>query len=247
MSMPLFKKIIEEAATIPQIELLTITGLGETTLDPSLEARIAFARATMPQVPIQIYTHGAHLYPAFYDRLRAAGLGSVVFSLNAVRQEQHERIMGLKGKFDAVCANIEHAIQFHASVPVEIHAVCNHDHFTRDDITAFYDRWGVRGENDFGMVVVEGNWAGGNRLVGRRVGTFQPNMCCDRAISQIYVMYDGRVTTCCFDPTGKQIFGDLNLQSIRELYAGVKYVQFREDHFNDQADKYEICATCTRI
>jgi len=243
MSQSLYAKIIAEAAEIPEIDTLTLVGLGEPTLDPHLESRIAIARARMPQVRIEIYTHGAHLPPKRFDALKAAGLSGIVFSLNAVRQEQHEAIMGLKGKFDTVCTNIDYAIANKGDMALEIHAVANPDRFPMDDCLTFYERWGKRGEGGYGIAVYEGNWSGGNRLIR----SFKPNECCDRALRQIYVMYVGRVATCCFDPTGKQIFGDLNTHTIKEVYNGPEYFAFREAHFNDKADRYEICRGCTRI
>jgi sulfatase maturation enzyme AslB (radical SAM superfamily) len=243
MTKPLYEKIIEEAATIELIDTITLVGLGEPTLDPHLESRLAFARARTPQVRLEIYTNGSHLTPARFDALRAAGLSSIVFSLNAVRPEQHESIMGLKGKFDQICATIDHAIATRGDCALEIHAVANPDRFTMDDCLTFYERWGKRDEGGYGQAVYEGNWSGGNRLIR----SFKANECCARALRQIYVMYDGRVSTCCFDPTGKQIFGDLKTQSIREIYSGVDYVKFREAHFADKADRYAICKACTRI
>ena len=42
-------------------------------------------------------------------------------------------------------------------------------------------------------------------------------------------------------------FGNVNDQSISEIYNSEAYVKFREDHANDRADLYDICKVCTRI
>jgi hypothetical protein len=243
MPMSLFKRIIDDASTIPQIDTLKLTGLNEPTLDRFLEERLRYCKEKMPHALTQIYTHGAHLIPKRHDALRAAGLDSIIFSLNAVRAEQHERIMGLKGKFALVCRNIDYAIANRGEKHVEVHAVCNGDTFPAQDVVDFLIRWGHADEGGYGLCVYEGNWTGDTRTVRG----FSPNKCCFRAINQIYVMFDGRVSTCCFDPTGKQVFGDLSKQTIREVYNFDPYLQFRIDHNNDEADKYDICRNCTRI
>lgn len=243
MPMSLFQKIVDDAATIPQIDTIKLVGLNEPTLDPLLEDRLRYCKEKMPHVLTQIYTHGAHLIPKRYDSLRDAGLDCVVFSLNAVRPEQHEQIMGLKGKFDLVCRNIDYAIANRNGRYVEVHAVANGDTFTEMDAIDFYIRWGHAGHGGYGLCVWEGNWSGDTRTIR----DFSPNKCCFRALNQIYVMYDGRISTCCFDPTGKQVFGDLSKQSIRDVYNNDPYLQFRLDHSNDEADKHDICKNCTRI
>jgi radical SAM protein with 4Fe4S-binding SPASM domain len=243
MSMGLYKKILDEAAGIPQITHLCITGLGEPTLDRFLAERIRYAKAKKPSLKIDFFTNGVHLTPATFRAVRDAGVTSVQVSLNAVTQEQHERIMGLKGKFDQVCKNIDYAIANCGTCRVEARAVVNWDDFTEEDGFTFYERWGVRDDGGHGQLITEGNWAGDNRTHRK----FKPNESCYRALGQIYVTFDGKVTTCCFDPTGKHVWGDLSQQTIKEVYNTPAYVAFREAHSMDQADKYEICKGCTRI
>lgn len=243
MSQDLFRKILDEAAGIDHITQVCITGLGEPTLDSHLVDRVKYAKEKKPDAFIDVFTNGVYLTPKRFEELRDAKLSSIQVSLNAVRQEQHERIMGLKGKFQTVCDNIDYAIANRGSCNVEVRAVINGDEFTREDGFEFYKRWGRRNADGFGALINEGNWAGDNRTIR----DFKPNEACFRALAQIYVTFDGKVTTCCFDPTGKQVFGDLNKQTLQEIYSSPDYVAFREAHFQDRADEYPICRDCTRI
>lgn len=241
MSMELYRKILDEAADIPLITQVCITGLGEPTLDARLPDRAAYARAKKPKAWIDVFSNGVHMTPRKFDDLKPH-LSCVVFSLNAVSAEQHEAQMGLKGKFDTVCANIDYAIAHRNGTRVEVRAVLGPE-WTEDQAHAFYQRWGNRNRGGHGMLIHEGNWADGNRTTR----SFKPNEACARALGQIYVTWDGKVTSCCFDPGGEQVFGDLNKQTIREVYGSDEYVRFRRTHFEDRADEYGICAKCTRI
>ena len=243
MSMDLFRKIIDESTRIPQINKYILHGLGEPLLDPKLQDRIWYVSQVRPRAAVQIYTNGVYLTPENFDNLRGAGLTSVVISLNAVRPEQHEAIMGLKGKFEEVCGNIEGAIKNQGETHIAVHAVVNGDQFTNRDVIGFYQRWGETGYGGHGKCITEGNWAGDNRTTR----TFKPNEACHRALDSIYVLYDGRVTTCCFDPDGKQVFGNLSQETIRQVYNSGDYMKFREAHHDDRADEYDICRGCTRI
>lgn len=239
MSIGLFEKIMVEAAGIDLVTEVCLTGLGEPTLDPRLVSLVKQSRAAKPKANIGIYTNGVYLTPQRFDQLKDAGLSYVVISLNAVDRSQHEARMGLIDKFSIVCANADYAIKHADKVAVEVRAVVSHPEWTREMSVAFYDRWGF----NRGKLISEGNWADANRTTRG----FKPNEACNRALYQIYVLQDGRVTPCCFKPMGDVVFGDLTRQTIREVYSSPEYVTFREAHFNDRADQYDFCARCTRI
>jgi len=239
MSMELWKKIMDEVGEIPLIFALKPIGLGEPLLDMRLEERLEYARDKVKF--IYIFTNGFLLKPERSKSLKAAGLNTVIVSLNAVNQEQHTKVMGVRGLYEKVCENIESARD--AGLDVEVHAVWNGDQFTNEDAMEFHRRWGTVSTGGCGLIVREGNWAGDTR----KVREWKPNEHCFRATTQINVLWDGRVSTCCTDLLGKMVFGDLSKQTIKEVYNSEKYTTFREDHYYDRADKYAICAGCTRI
>ena len=254
MSMDLYRKLIDEAATIPEIREICITGLSETLLDKHLVERIAYARKVLgPEMLIDFYTNGLALTPAKYQECLDAGIGCVTISLNAVTPEQHDNVMhmGLKA-YDRICANIDAAIATPGRTAIEVKAVVDGEHFTREHSKQFYSRWGHRSIGGFGQVIIASNWAGQMPTVGE----FDNNLCCPRAISQIYVLFDGIATACCLDPLGliaREItghpdgFGNLNTSTIREVYNSPKYVEFRETHDKNQASKIRACSVCTRV
>lgn len=243
MSMDLYRKIIEEAAGIATITDICITGLGEPTLDPKLVERVRLARQMKPEAMIDMFSNGVYMTAVLFEALRAVGVSAIQISLNAVNEPQHRKIMELEDKFDIVCANIDYMIKYAGDVKVEVRGVVDGEQFTVEDGHTFYERWGNYRTGGHGSLIYKGNWAGDVHTER----TFDPNEACGRALSQIYVTWDGKVTTCCFDPTGKQVWGDLNRQTLREVYAGEEYVNFREAHSENQAGKYEICRDCTRI
>jgi MoaA/NifB/PqqE/SkfB family radical SAM enzyme len=253
MSMDLFRKIADEAATIPQLSSWAFSALGEPLLDKYLDERIKYVKTIRPEWEVEMYTNGVFLTPERYESLKAAGLDYLSVSLNAVSQEQHERIMGIKGKFQTVVDNLNYAIKS-GGVDIQIKAVLNHDTFTRDHQMDFYLTWGIKHHPDvkegYGRCVVERNWAGSNRTienVGPNGPDFDPNECCSRAVEQLSILWDGIVTPCCFRPLKTEIFGDLKKQTIREVYNSDVYLKFREAHIENRAADYDFCAGCTRV
>jgi radical SAM protein with 4Fe4S-binding SPASM domain len=246
MGMGLFRKIMDEAETIPEIDNLCITGLSESLLDPELEARIAYARRKKPGAFINVFTNGTYLTPERFEALQDAGLDMVLVSLNAASAEERKRVMGLDD-FDRVVVQIQAAIALEKTCKVRIRAVVSpdgsDDSMSPDSSSELLRIWGWTERGGRVLPIWQSNWAG-DVPVNRH---FKPNESCGRALGQIYVTFDGKVTTCCFDPLGKQVFGDLNEQTIREVYNSERYRTFREDHNADRADKYEICKGCSRI
>lgn len=246
--MDLFHKIIDEAATIPQINHVTFTGLGETLLDRHLNDRTVYARKKMPHgTLIDIFTNGNILTLERGLRLFDAGLSVMYVSLNAATADKRKAVMGLDD-FDKVVAEthklIDELKRQGRPERVIVKAVVSKDLMEVGDIDVMMKEWGgdhTTGGNLF--LHQEGSWGDGVVWKPRIPLT----KACGRALGQIMVLSDGRVSACCFDGFGSMIFGDLNKQTIREVYGDPKFVEFREDHDSGQRQKYSLCKDCTGI
>ena len=251
MSMELYRKIVDEAAGIPEIVSIAFSALGEPLLDRFLVERVKYAwEVRQDWETIELYTNGIGLTPAKFEALRDAGIKHLSISLNAVDQRQHETVMGVKGKYATIVQNARYAIaNAQGKTNILVKAVRNDDQFREADQVKFYMQWGIARRPDImpgnGDIVIERNWAGKNRLLDSEV--LDPNSACGRALEQISVLWDGKVSLCCFDPLLKHDLGDLNKQTIKEIYNAPWYTQFRKDHFENRAAKYELCANCTRV
>jgi len=258
MALDLYKRLIDEAATIPQIERITLTGLGETLLDRHLVSRIAYTRQVLgPTIGIDIYTNGNLLRPATTDALIDAGLDVLYVSLNAATPEKRQEIMHLDD-YAQVVGYVQYAVQaFQRKAEAEgqpsltrerwrviVKAIGSKDLMEVGEHEQFLHQWG--GEWNKGGAAylhLEGNWAG---ATGMKMRT-RPKAACHRALTQIMVLWDGRVSLCCFDGEGQVILGDLNHQTIREVYNGQKALGIREAHVNGKRGDLELCCTCTAI
>lgn len=237
MDLALSRRIVEEAATIPVIDHLSFVGLGEPLLDRFLVQRIAHARAVMPAIRIDVTTDGSFLRPKMTDALIAAGLSHLNVSLNATNRRSRHAIMGIDN-FDQVVEYIEYARAAGAgTMTVTVKGIQEKDLMEGGEPEVFLLRWGADA-----FLHQEGNWAGTMRPV--RV---TPTLPCRRALEQIMVLWDGRVSTCCFDAEGARIFGDLKTQTLRDVYSGELAVAFRLAHVHGRRADLRLCNTCTAI
>jgi MoaA/NifB/PqqE/SkfB family radical SAM enzyme len=235
MSEDLFRKIIDEAVDIAPITELSFQGLGEPTLDPNIVERIRYAKKSKPAWITTMYTNGTRL-ETVGPKLEPAGLNILYVSVNASNPQGRHQVMRLND-YDKVVKEVGFLKDRSKFMKVIPKGVVNMDIFAGREVDAFRERWGVEG-----FLHMEGNWAG---LMGpvRREKTG----ACNRALGQIMILWDGRVSLCCFDGEGEVIFGDLNHQSLREVYADPEYVRYREAHATGSRQGLKLCSTCTEI
>jgi len=68
---------------------------------------------------------------------------------------------------------------------------------------------------------------------------------CARTLNSMAVNYKGEVVLCCFDPFAKVVFGDLNNQTIEEIWKSEKHQGLRSLHKVGRGNEFELCRNCT--
>ena len=101
LSLETFRRLLDAN---PQLERVTLQGLGEPLLAPGLFEMVELAAAR--QVEVGFNTNGMLLTAARADRLIRAGLAWLHISLDGARAETYEAIRG-RGDFGRVVENIQ--------------------------------------------------------------------------------------------------------------------------------------------
>lgn len=70
---------------------------------------------------------------------------------------------------------------------------------------------------------------------------------CVYPFSQMVVRPTGEVGLCCNDALGEGTLGDLNTESIVDVWNGHKYIQFRETMFKEGRKNLSVCKYCDTI
>jgi hypothetical protein len=65
---------------------------------------------------------------------------------------------------------------------------------------------------------------------------------CSLIFHTIYVMSDGKVALCCMDFDAKTELGDLNKQSIREVYGNKKWTHIKQLHIEGRGNEIGLCS-----
>ena len=67
---------------------------------------------------------------------------------------------------------------------------------------------------------------------------------CDQPWRHAAILWDGRVAPCCNFYDGQFVLGDLNQNSMAEVWNGDSIVKFREQHITKKRKQIKECATC---
>jgi len=71
---------------------------------------------------------------------------------------------------------------------------------------------------------------------------------CGRPFAEsMEIRANGKVSICCFDMGSPYYLGDLNEQTIEEVYFGDKYEFARDVHRNEEWEKIDLCNNCDQL
>jgi hypothetical protein len=234
----LYEKIIREMKDAG-IAHLSLHGFGEPFLDKKLSARVALAKGA----GIALVTTNSNGSLADEERARelvSAGLDEIYISLDAATAETLS-VVRPKLDFARIEANIRGLCRLrkkNGCPKVYLSFVeCPEN---SGEIRAYLKKWG--GVVDGISVSTLHNW-GGNKGVAEKGNTLRDP--CRLLWSDLNVLWDGRVSICCNDHEGAEIVGDLNRNTLMEVWNGERLKRVREIHAGRCFDEIGVCAECS--
>lgn len=178
------------------------------------------------------------------------GLEELVLSLDGITSETNVLVRGAAAKNLALAeARIEKLIAYRAEVGatrpriiLQIVEQAQNQH----EVAAWLQKW--KGKPGLDRVKVKRYITWDNTIDTIKAlkpqEIAQPDHVCDKPWTSVTVLWDGRVVPCCFDYDGKQVLGDLNTQSLSEIWNGARLRALKKAHATGSLDKTELCATC---
>lgn len=228
MTDKLYQKIIDDASLVPALQNFIPMLTGEPFCDKQIIERIRYARERLPAVNIQLYTNGSLLTTEILDQLATIPLFFLSISLNAMNPLTREKNMGLKD-WSHVVRMSRYAQQIHLHTRVTMVA---YPEVHEEEIAEF---------NKVGGVAIQyQSWAGQQYPYERKRWT-----SCVRAQSHMTVRYNGDANLCCFDPFGKVSFGNVNNQSIEEVWTSSARQDYIKKHQIGKGNTLPLCDQCT--
>ncbi len=233
MDWALYQKIVDECAALG-IGHVRMHNYGEAFVDRKLPEKIAYAKSKGIR-EVGVITNGSLLGPEVARAIVSAGLDAINISLDAAGKETFESTrIGLK--YDRVIANVEGLVRIRRELgrtrPKLILSFVRQDNSAEEQ--AFIDHWSAVADKIH--VTNLHNWAGTLKRRG------DVNFPCYRQWLTFTALWDGRVSLCCADLDGRVVLGDLNTQSIAEIWNGEPYRLVRREQLESGGPA--ICRHC---
>jgi radical SAM protein with 4Fe4S-binding SPASM domain len=243
MSFDLFRKIIDECGERGARRILPFLH-GESLLVPGVLDYLRYIRKAAPRSHLNLTTNGSRLDAEIAEGLLSEDLlDSLIISVDGADKATFEAIRrGLS--FDEVRENtlrfVRRRNELGKKSPRVSVAMVTVDQ-NRDSREEFRRVWQEVDDVNFSVYF---NWGG--KLDNRGRAAYKLNFC-ERLYHYITILADGRVALCCFDSEAAYTVGDLNRQSIHEVWHAAVFQEKREWLYRRDFEKLELCARCDYI
>ncbi|TAN35398.1 MAG: radical SAM/SPASM domain-containing protein [Verrucomicrobia bacterium] len=236
MSDELIDKIIDDLKAIPQDLPFIISPFKVS--DPFLDKRIFLIcekiNNELPNAKLRLFTNGSPLTEKIVDKI--ADIKNVVhlwISLNEYEKNAYEATMKLPfektiEKLNALHTRVENGYPH----SVAVSRVCDNsleDVKFKQFLATYYPLFGC-------SLIGRSDWAGQLDIGSQK--QVSPTACV--RWYELSIMASGKVALCCMDGEGKHVVGDVNKNSVLEIYNSRDYRKMREYSFSRLA----VAAPC---
>lgn len=202
------------------------------------------------------------------DAIIELGLSRLNISIYSATPEQHKDYTGLDNFYEVV-ENIKYLLEtwFFKKSSMKINMwflqIPGINDYT--DYVKFWkplaDKVGIRlpqkdpinWSGRVGLVAAPGResrfWL--ERIPGRLIICMRRRIRCAHVRSYLHILHNGDVLPCCNIPESGNnceiLFGNVNSQSIMDIWQGNPYISFKKDHDSKRIDNYSPCRVCSDI
>jgi len=238
MTTLLYEKIIKESKELG-VEEVILSFFGEPFCDRNLMNRIKFAKQN--GLKVTLYTNGILLNGDRIKELIDARLDKIFISLDSYSNEHYKKIR-LVGKYDEVVNNIDTLIDMKqtrkSKYPIVEIGMILLDKNDKKGIKTFMNKW--KRANDV-VIRQPHDWISEGTDIKNQLP-------CYPLWNAFYILCDGRVVPCCMDYDATYVLGDVNNQTIKEIWETSKQLKLlRKHHLEQTSDCFDFCKNCTVI
>lgn len=241
MSFSNFKKLVDKIRSeTNQYNTITFSGFGEPLLDPTLDDKIEYVKKL--GFDVLLLTNGSLLTVPRFQELERLGVKSVRISLYGMSQETYSRVHGLINldQFAKIKQNITKITEIKKTTQI-ILTYNIIEGINSDETEPWIAYWKDRA--DLIEVWTPHNWVDG-RLY-REIQKEKLNSCGRPLTTPLQVQVDGTVNMCCFDFNGKLLLGNLNNQSLDQIFSSENFKKILRRHITgDFTNSNLICENC---
>lgn len=245
----LFEKIINECRANTDLTFINLFMNNEPLTDPHIAERIEYAKEALPGVFVNIYTNGFLLTEETVDRLKSSKFDWISISFHGIRKATIEKTMGISydktlHRINSFIKKVKREKGGHIKEFIGINFL-KHENLTdeeKDEAISYWKSKGISHVAYFpGYISRAGNVK--NLPVCDNKGKI---LGCSSVLEDemIHILEDGKVVLCCMDWRREVILGDLNKQSIHEIWNGKRKDVWEMIQGRAKMPKDFLCKRC---
>ncbi len=237
MDLDLFKKIIDEAEE-GGTKAITLASRGEPILHPKIKEMLAYCKGKF--LELKLNTNGTRLDNDLIHAILKANVDILVFSIDSYIASEYENIRK-KSSFDTIVQNIRNFKEIrdveypNSKCVTRVSCVRMNDDLNYDKFAEFWAEL----VDDVGIIECNERSDTYNNKLNEKLG--DP---CLLLWNRMYLWYDGVCNPCDIDYKSYLALGNVNDQSIRDLWHGEKYNEMRKVHLAMNRNSLEPCDRC---
>lgn len=248
MDMDLFRSIIDEITTFSEpvrSKEIELFHFGESLLHPQIEGMVRYASQHRLRPVLSV--NAPELLPAVAERILASAPSRLIISLDGYDDDSYRQIRGAAADFSTALSNLRYVADLLKGSVTDtdvcirmIRLYRNQSHLER-----FQKEWeeiGIRVE-----IRPFFPWTQKSLTGLGEVRKYPPYMPCPFPWQYLVVQWDGTVVACCRDYNAVNVVGNVRDQSLREIWCGERYAEFRRQHRTGQYAGNNFCRDCMEI
>ena len=241
MDIDLTRRIIDECKDLG-INYVTTYGFGEPLLDPHFFGRTEYAKSKQIS-RVTTNTNAMYLNNEKAGRILESGLDEVYVSLDAATEETYKRIRpGLS--FEMVEQNVLNLVEKKKkrnSRKPQIILSFVESSINKHEARQYIKKWKDKVDNI--SISTMHNWTGAIQRNSNNSSGSRRDAC--RLLwTDMIVRWNGDVSLCCHDYENRIVLGNVNSNTIEEIWSGEKLRKIREWHKDGCFHKIHICEKC---
>ena len=252
MDFDLFKNVIDQIAQFDSnLKTLRLNKIGEPTLNKHLPEMIKYAKKTKKINWIDFATNGFRLTNEFSKKIIESDVDRINISLEGISAEDYLKNAKIKIDFKEFIANLEYLFKEKRNTEILIKIPDNLVP-TDDKKNYFLNTFG----NICDLIFIEQlspiwpnfdlEQRSGHKIsnIGQYKMPKMNNDVCSVIFYSMTINSDGTVSACCSDWNQELIIGNINENSLKEIWESEKLKILQKLHLLKKRNSHSTCATC---
>jgi len=245
MDINLFKKIIDQTRGCTNMVSLEL--FGDALLHPKIEEMISYLHKK--GILSQISTNPMSLSDKNINKILNSELDILLLSLDAIDDKTYKKYRGNFANYNFAVKQINKLISKKIEMKkkkpfIDIRMIGLPG--LKEHFQEYKKQWNKPGVDKVSMK--EFHTFGGTvkKIAGSKIKQtkWASKGICYKPWEGLHVMWDGRVVPCCFDYDGKVILGDLNKETLEEVWNNKTMQELRKACLTGKFGKNNFCKNC---